>query len=156
MPTGQFILCEKSGRWALALRSALRGRVRLVETRALTQCHAALRAAPTSIVALEITDKSLSPALDFLARVGEAFPAARVVVLLDGELQPAELLFREAGAADVFDSTLQAGAIVRLVQQHVALSPAEDLPLRKLVAARLPWNAWATPGFAASITLPQE
>jgi hypothetical protein len=156
MPTASLILCEKSGRWALALRSALRGSVRLVETRALLQCYEALGAAPTSLVALAITDKNLSQALDLSARMNQHFPAARLLALLETELESAEPLLREAGFGDVFHSPQQAPAIALLALRHIALSPAEDRPLRELVAARLPWQAWATPGFALSITPPQE
>lgn len=156
MPSAQLIICEKSGRWALALRSALRGSVRLVETRALTQCEAALVAAPTSFVALAITDKNLSQALDLLARMGHDFPAARLIALLEPESESTEALLRESGAADVFHSPQDAPAIARLALRHSAQAPAEDRPLRELVAARLPWQAWATPCFTLSITPPQE
>ena len=152
MPTPPLIICEKSGRWALALRASLRGSVRLVETRAVTHCYGALQAAPTSLVALEITGKSLGPAMDFVARVHQNFPAARVVALLDQSAESAAALLREAGLADVFHSPQQADAIARLAQRHAALTPADDRPLRDLLAARLPWQAWATPGFAASIS----
>ena len=152
MPTPPLIICEKSGRWALALRSSLHGGVRLVETRALTQCHEALVVAPTSLVALAITDKNLSQALDFLARMNQEFPAGRVIALLEPESQSAEPLLREAGVSDVFHSPQQAAAIARLAQRHAALTPADDRPLRESLAARLPWQAWATPGFAASIS----
>ena len=149
MPTASLILCEKSGRWALALRSALRGSVRLVETRAWTQCHEALRAAPTSLAALAITEKNLSQALDLSARTRQEFPAARLIALLEPGLESAEPLLREAGFADVFHSPQQASAIARLAQRHTAQSPAEDRPLHELLAARLPWQAWATSGFTA-------
>lgn len=156
MPTVPLIICEKSGRWALVLRSALQGSVRLVETRAVTQCEESLRAVPTSLVALAITGQNLSAALDFLSRTSKHFPAARLIALLEPESESAEPLLREAGVADVFHSLQQAPAIARLALRHAAQVPAEDRPLRELVAARLPWQAWATPGFAASITPSQE
>jgi hypothetical protein len=152
MPTALLILCEKSSRWAVALRSALRGNVRLAETRALTQCEEALRAAPASLVALAISDKNLGQALDLSARMIKDFPAARLIALLEPDSESAEPLLREAGAADVFYSPWEAAAIARLAQRHLALSPAEDRPLRESIAADLPWRAWATPGFAASIS----
>jgi len=152
MPTAPLIICEKSGRWTLALRAALRGSLRIVETRALAQCEEALAASPALLVALEVTGRSLGPALDFVARVHQNFPAARVVALLDPSSESAAALLREAGVADVFHSPQQAAAIARLAQRHAALAPVDDRPMRELLAARLPWQAWATPGFAASIS----
>ena len=169
MPTAPLIICEKSGRWALAVRSVLRGSLRsdsvgglrsdsvggglrIVETRTVTHGYEALAAAPASLVALEITGKNLSTALDFVAHVHQNFPAACVVALLDPSSESAAALLREAGVADVFCSPLESAAIACLAQRHADLAPADDRPLRESLAARLPWQAWATPGFAASFS----
>lgn len=156
MATVPLIVCEKSGRWALALRAALRGDLPLVETRAPSQCSEALLAAPTALAAVAVTPQSLASMVELIGRISRDFPAARVLALLEPGAESAEPLLREAGAADVFLSPQQAAAIAGLAQRHAALSPAARLPLRAASAARLPWQRWATPDFAASHTPSQE
>ena len=156
MANASLIVCEKSGRWALALRSTVRESVRVVETRALSQAEQALRSAPASLVALDVAAVKLPQVVDFAIRARRDYPAARLLALLDASLESAAPLLREAGVSDIFYSPLQAAAIARLALQHVLVSPAEDRPLRESIAARLPWETWATPGFAASISPPQD
>lgn len=156
MATVPLIVCEKTGRWALALQSALRGELPLVETRALSQCSEAVLAAPAALAAVAVTPQNLTSVVELIGRVSRDFPAARMVALLEPEAESAEPLLREAGAADVFHSPQQAAAIARLALRHAALAPAAHLPLRTAVAARLPWQRWSTPAFAASHTPSQD
>jgi hypothetical protein len=156
MTNAPLIICEKSGRWALSLRAVLRGTLPLVQTRSLVQCAEALAAAPAAMVALAISPQNVNAAVEWVTGVRRNFPATRVLALLEPEALSAEPLLREAGAADVFHSPQQATAIARLAQRHAALAPALELPLRENIAARLPWSAWATPGFPSSLSPSQD
>ena len=155
MPYAPVIVCEKTGRWAAALRGSLRqDRVSFVETRSLSQCAEALRASPVSLVAVEVTAPSLEPAASFIARACRSCPAARIVVLLDAEVNSAQPLLREAGAVEVLLSVGEMPALARLARRHLALVPPQKLGLRKAIAERLPWKRSQTPAFAAKLPSP--
>ena len=141
----RFLLCEKTSRWAVALRRALGDRGRwLVETRSLPQCGRELRAFPASLVAVEIGESNLEAALGAMARWSRRFPAAHVIALIDASLIAAEPLIREAGAIGVLASTRDAAAAADLFGRHAALLPADDGPLEQSILAELPWQRWAT------------
>jgi hypothetical protein len=141
----RFILCEKTSRWAVAVRRALGERGRwLVETRSLPQCGRELRTFPASLVTVEISESNLEAALGAVARWSRRFPAARVIALLDASLSAAEPLVREAGAIGVLASTRDAPTAAELFERHAALVPADDGPLEQSILAELPWQRWAT------------
>lgn len=145
MPAAQFILCEKSSRWAVAVRAAQpESTLLIVQTRSLAQCEAALRESPASLVAVEVTAMALAAVLELIARAGRSFPAARFATLLDAGLESAEPLLREAGACEVFCSTREAASLARLASRHVALAPHEEIGWREAIASRLPWASWKT------------
>jgi hypothetical protein len=141
----RFLLCEKTSRWAVALRRALGERGRwLVETRSLPQCGRELRIFPASLVAVEIGEGNLEAALLAMARWSRRFPAANLIALIDTSLTAAEPLIREAGAIRVLASTRDAAAVAELFGRHAALIPADDGPLEQSILAALPWQRWAT------------
>jgi hypothetical protein len=149
MPHAKIIFCEKSGRWAAALRRALgEGAVPICETRSLEQCEEALRAGPSSLVAVEATAKTLEPLLALIARGGQTDPFARFVALLDADLDRVEPLLREAGAVDVLHSLREAPTLARLAQRHLTLVPQANRTLGEAIAERLPWKRLATSDFA--------
>lgn len=155
MPHAKVIFCEKSGRWAAALRRALRDEpVSIAETRSLSQCDEALAAAPASLVAIEVTSKTLESLVQTIARVRNELPFARVVGLLDNGLDQAEPVLREAGAADLFHSLRDAPALARLAQRHLALTSPAGQSFHEAIAERLPWKSSATPGFAMNMQIP--
>lgn len=141
----RFLLCEKSSRWAVALRRALGERGRwLVETRSLPQCGRELRAFPASLVAVEISESNVEAALGAIARWSRRFPASHVMALIDVSLTAAEPLIREAGAIAVLASMRDAAAAADLFARHAATLPADDGPLEQSILAELPWQRWAT------------
>jgi hypothetical protein len=149
------ILCEKTGRWATALRAASgQGPLLLTETRSLGQCAAALQAAPSALIAIEVTAASLETVADFLLRNTRLYPAARFVGLLDHGLEAAQLLLREAGAVDVLLSLHDAPCLAKTAARHAALAPPQELGLRESIAQRLPWKRWQTPEFGAQLGNP--
>jgi hypothetical protein len=139
------IVCEKTGRWAAALRSALGERPpSLVETRSLAGCEAALVDAPHSLVALETTASNLEATLAFVGRSIGRFPRCYFVALLDPEICDAALLIREGGAIATFDSVLDAARIVRLAKRQLARAPRQEAEGRESVWERMPWASFAT------------
>jgi hypothetical protein len=148
------IVCEKTSRWAIALRTALAGdlrsarevgsRVTIVETRALSQAEAAWREAPHSVLAVETTAANLATVIDLFARISRE-PHTVCIALVDGHVAAAEPLLREAGAALVLLTTHAAPVAARLIVRHVDRVPSPiETDYRAAVQARLPWAALAT------------
>src|SRR5437867_5631398 len=103
MSNCRLIVCEKTSHWAGVVRPLLRGQQPgVIETRALTECQAALLEAPASLIALELMRHNIERALDFFAIVRQQFPKAAVAVLVAPELEQLSPLMREVGAIDVF------------------------------------------------------
>lgn len=154
MTNAQVILCEKSGRWAAALRRALAQQtIPLAETRSLAECGEALRSAPASLVALEVTGGNLDAALGLLMRNLSLHPAARFVVLLDEGAESVEMLLREAGAVEVLLTTRDAPRLAALALRHLALVPRQEAGLREQIVERLPWKRSQTPEFASQMQI---
>jgi hypothetical protein len=144
MSTARLILCEKSSRWAVALRRTLGPDQHVLrQTRSLAECGRELAAAPASLVAIECTDENLDKAVLAINEWATHYPHARFAAVFDSSLAAAEPLLREAGAAAVIDSPRQALALARLALGHVARAPAGDLPLVESIRQRLPWARWA-------------
>lgn len=147
----RLIVCEKTSRWATALRSALASELAgqpppIAETRSLSQAEAALCASPASLVAFEITAANLAAALDFLDRARRQFSSAQFVALLPADKTAAAPLLREAGAIDVATSVFEANRVARLTRRHFALAPtAPQQTISALLTQRLPWSAYASP-----------
>ena len=147
------IICEKTQRWAIPLRTALRcagegGKLapqepRIAETRSLAQAEAAWCESPGSMLAIEVTTANLAGVVGLLLRIGRQ-PRGAVIALLDEETAAAEALLREAGAVGVCRTPLDAPAAARLIRRHWERTPAADDPATD-VSSRLPW-----PDFAAS------
>jgi len=142
--TCRLIVCEKTNRWASALRSAL-GRSALVvaETRSLAGCDSALAEAPESVVAIEVTAANVDQVVDFVVQTGCRFPRALVVALLTEDSASAGRLMQEAGAIDVIGSVLEVPRIARLARRHHAAAPPPELDFHELVRQRMPWSARA-------------
>jgi hypothetical protein len=141
----QLIICERDSHFAPAMRRELMNRASLiVETRSLAGCEVALAESTESLVVIEVTTANLAKVVDFLARVRERYPRAAAVVALSPDTAAAEPLLAEAGAICAFHSVLEAPAIAHIVDRKFALASRSSPSLPELVAARLPWPAYAT------------
>jgi hypothetical protein len=146
MPPCRLILCEKTGRWAAALRISLDAAgPQLVETRSLAACEEALAQSPASLVAVEVTVANLEAVVEFLRQSSQRFGQSVVVALLTVDTAAAASLLREAGAIEALRSVLEAPRLARLAGRQFALAPAEQLSLREFTAQRMPWAAHRTP-----------
>ena len=143
MSAASLIVCEKTPRFAPALRTALDSSpISMVELRGLAQCEAAIAEAPASLLAVEVTAANLTAIIDLTDRVGRRFSQSRWAALITPELGRAESLLREAGAIDVLSSTLEAPRLARLARCHLALAPAEEFDLHESIDRRMPWPAY--------------
>lgn len=135
------IVCERSGRWAVALRREL-GEVecRLEETRVLADCWDRLAEHPASIVVLELSAGNAAALVDGLGRCERQFPGARVAVVAVGELQPYEWLVREAGAVHFVTSPRQLGPLAAVARRHWSQTPEPRRSLAERIWAGLPWG----------------
>ena len=114
----RLIVCERTGRWAVALRRELAASgVRVWETRTLAGCHEELSQSPASFVVIEATD-DLSGLLRFMVRQSRDFPAARLAVVADPARCGCEWPVREAGAVHFVDSVRRVGLLARLACRH--------------------------------------
>jgi hypothetical protein len=139
------ILCEKTGRWAVAFRRALADEARqMIEVRSILGCETMLAQHPASLVAIEITAGNLDAVVGAFPGWLRNFPHCRVMALAAADLASAETLLREAGAVAVLQSTRDAPAACRLIERHFEAVPATDLPLEQAIEATLPWAKWAT------------
>lgn len=142
MGKGRFLICERSGRWAAALRRAAhdtdpRGR----EIRSLDDCWRELTASPTSLVAVEVTIANVERVVRWIRRVESAFPRAHVVAVGERELEPTQWLLRDAGARHAVFSPRQLASLARMARRYLTGNAAgeEDSPW-PWAGARLPWS----------------
>jgi uracil-DNA glycosylase len=140
MAVARCIVCERSEKWAVALRLPLQvvGH-RVVETRSLDDCWNEVAASPASLVGVEATATNLESLVPWMRRLAAAFPQARVVVLGSRGLEAAEWLLREAGAVHVVFSPRQWQPLVRIAQRHLGTVSCPDDSDRQRIWRRLPW-----------------
>jgi hypothetical protein len=145
MTNCRLIFCEKAAHFGPAVRRELvSNSPRIVETRSLAACEAAVADSPESLIAIETTVTNLESVTHFLARLNRRYPRAAAVALLTVGTESAGTLLAEAGAIAVFRSMLDAPAIARLAERKSATTSPTDLSLSEFVADRLPWPANAT------------
>lgn len=136
MPQAQWIVCEKSGQWAVALRRAAPG-LPLVETRSLEECRQVIEQAPASLAAIETSLKNLEAVLAWMVEL-ERFADARFCILGGRELAPYEWLLREAGALHVAYARRLAAPVARLARRRLEMFPPSPRSPLEEIYARLP------------------
>jgi hypothetical protein len=137
----RLIVCERTGRWAVALRRELaEAGVPVCETRSLADCWAALAEAPGSFVVAELTTANVVGLLARMARQQRDFPLARLAVVAERRLSLYEWFMREAGAVHFTCSPRQLGPLARLACRHLAQAPAPPQSLNERLWAALPWK----------------
>lgn len=145
--TAQWIVCEQTGRWAVAIRGVLAKYDRglsigvLRETRNLEQCEQMLSRWPASLVAVAVTPANFPARVRWLAGLEARFPLARAVVCSQLTLPEAEWALREAGAMQVVRSFRGIATVVDLAARHLARAPEPTLGVTQQILARLPWGS---------------
>ena len=141
-PKLTWIVCERSGKWAAALRrepSIVEENV--VEIRHTDELAAAIDATPwAAVVVVELRSDGLAATLDALAMVERCGRRALPVAVADPELEETEAVAREAGAVHFITSPRRMVELVTLGRRHQARVPAPAQSLRERVLAQLPWS----------------
>jgi hypothetical protein len=157
----EWIVCERTGRWATALRMAL-GRSgwppqsvpRLFEVRQLGELAARLDMRPDSLALVEVQRASFADVLIWLAEAGREHRRARFVALVDRgvwesigsglasrrcDRRPVVDALREAGADEVVTSPRQLQGVLALGRRHASLRAVHPNSL----SAQMSIAAWA-------------
>jgi hypothetical protein len=134
------IVCERKGIWAAAARRRLPSEIRVRETRSLADCRREMTAAPASLVVVEVTQASLSGALELVADARRRCPLTRVAAVADRGCEAYEWLLREAGAIHFSTSPRDADVLVRLAVRHAARLPAARTSFAAEIWDSLPWQ----------------
>lgn len=136
----RWIVSEPSGRWAIALRrEAGQEGPRLFETRSLADAWSMVEGFPASFVIAELTPAGSGPLLDWMVRLLQTFPMARIAVVADRALSDWEWLMREAGATWFAASPREVRPMVAIARRHLRLVPAAGDFIEELWD-RLPWK----------------
>jgi hypothetical protein len=136
----KLILCERTGRWAVALRRELADAgVRVWETRTLADCRDELVENPASFAVVELGSNPTG-LLRLLAGQPRRFPAARLAVVTDRSQADYQWLLREAGAVHFLCSPRQVGLLARLACRHLAQAPPPQQTLAERIWSALPWG----------------
>jgi len=137
----RWIVCEKTGRWATALRQEPEARgTRVWETRSLAECWEMLPRWGASFVVAELTPANLDALLDRLARLPRDHPLCRVAVVAGRSLARYEDLVREAGAVWFVVSPRELGPLAATARRHLRMAPSEPRKLAERIWASLPWG----------------
>ncbi|MGD0383600.1 MAG: hypothetical protein ABSA77_08775 [Thermoguttaceae bacterium] len=138
---GRLVVCERTGRWAAALRGELSGAgLRVWETRSLTDCGTLLAESPASFAVLELSEKKIGEILDFIRNWQADFPLFCFAVVADRNLAYYKWFMHEAGAADFICSVRKIGAVARTACRHLAHAPPLPQSLTERIWANLPWG----------------
>lgn len=134
------IVCERTGRWAVALRRELVGAIRVHETRSLAEAWGVLKRCPAGFVVVELTRANADALLARLARIERDYPRARVAVVAERELLNCQGLMREAGAVHFVVSSRDLTPLAHAIGRHCEQVPLPKLSLAEQVWAELPWG----------------
>jgi hypothetical protein len=134
------IVCERTSRWATAIRRHLPREVRLVQTRALVECATELATAPASLAAVALTRANLGAVLDFVDSVSRAYSRARVIILADRGLEACEGLLCEAGAIHFSVSPRELAGLDRTIRNHFGRLSVPQAGFAETVWDSLPWS----------------
>ncbi len=145
-----WVVCERTSRWASALRMSFASSgvpYRLREVRHLAELESELADRPACLAAIEFDRTNFAAALALLPVIRKKTPGVRLVALFDRSLAESFTEVRdavvEAGAAAVAASPRRLDAILALGQRHAAAVHGKDesLPLVARIWATLPWQA---------------
>jgi hypothetical protein len=145
-----FVVCERTGTWAAALRRALGLPSAPCETRSWAACLREVQARPAALVALEISPENAEAMCGRVAELTKRFPHVRVVLLADRKLKPVEWLLREAGAVDVLFSLGDLPRLRPVLRRFGVQMPSRRPGFRDQVWSRLPWPRHARPAAPTS------
>jgi hypothetical protein len=136
----RLVACERTGRWAVALRRELPPGVRVWEARSLAEGRAVLAEGPAGFAVVELAPAGVDPLVEWLVRLDREFPLARAAVVADRSLAPCEWLVREAGAVHFTTSPRLVRPLAEVALRHLAEAPQPPRSLVEEIWAGLPWG----------------
>jgi len=140
----RLVVCERTGRWAAALRRELSGAgLRVWETRIMSDCSELLAESPASFAIVELNERKIKETWGFISNWQAEFPLFRFAVVADRDLASYKWLMQEAGAADFICSVRKIGALARTACRHLAQVPPLPQSLTERIWANLPWGKGA-------------
>ncbi len=140
-----WIVCERTGRWSVALRRETPPGPRIHETRSLSDGWEMLRQCPASFFVVELTAGNADALLERLASLARDFPAARVAVVAERSLWGYESLVRELGAVWFTVSPRELAPLVELARRHLQRAPSLRGDIFEQIWNSLPWRTrWPT------------
>jgi len=137
---GRLVVCERTSRWAVAIRQAWGEDCPLREARSVSQGWDELAAAPASFVVVELAPGWLDPLLDRLVWLGRDYPLARAAVAGASAQAGYRWPLYEAGAVLFVASCSKAEWLVETARRHLARAAAQPEDLRERIRSRLPWG----------------
>jgi hypothetical protein len=169
MKRGDWIVCERTSRWAAGLRSTAARQVilregsapRIIEVRSLGELGARLNEQPILFAFVEVNAGNLAVVLAWIADAQVRHPYARFIALLNQPpimrkenwpATPGELahdvvsVLLEAGAVGVADSPRHLHEVPAIAERYQALvavdfaSSPSDQPLIEWARSLLPWQ----------------
>jgi hypothetical protein len=168
MSENDWIICERTGRWAAAMRvraarreSTIGREPRIYEVRSLEELARQLEVRPASLALIEVHSSNLSDLLSWLAENSRQFTRAHFVALLDRSLcaaaryddlrWPAEMnevhgALLEAGAAEISDSPRRLQYVFAMAERHAAIvrsslgASAHEQSIANWAWSQLPWQ----------------
>jgi hypothetical protein len=159
MTLSEWIVCERDGRWAAALRMAiarqvtpLTGNQPVHEVRSLPELSARLAERPGALALVEVQRINFAETLSWLAEAGLTYPGARFIALVDREQSGGKAqsdmagALLAAGAVGVVDSPRRLQHIRSVGQRHFASqgrmpdSVGENQSFAEWAWGLLPWQ----------------
>ena len=117
---GRLVVCERTGRWAVALRRELAGvGLRVWESRSMADSGTLLGESPASFVVLELSVSKIEETLDFIRNWQAEFPLFRFAMVADRDLATYKWFMHEAGAVDFICSVRRIGALAQTACHQV-------------------------------------
>ena len=138
------VVCEKTGKWAAAIRRVLRPESGLCETRSWPACLRELQTRTAALVALEVLPENAEAVCRRVAELTRRSRHVHAVLLADRSVKPLEWLLREAGAVHVLFSPREIIRLRPVWERFWAQIPPSQLAFREHVWSRLPWARHAS------------
>jgi len=138
------VVLSRTSRLAALVRRATGDRrdLRVVDTRPAT-CHRELGGAPASPVIIDVVTLMMDALPDWLAAVGEEFPATCFLAVVSPRRRHNVFFLREAGVAHVVESFRRLDVLIRLAYRHLERTPGPEPALVERIEASLPWQRFA-------------
>jgi hypothetical protein len=144
MNQSNFVICEKTGKWAAAIRRVCGLASDVCETRSWPACLRELRTRTAAMVAVEVLPENAEVVCRRLAELAWRSRHVHALLLADRSLRDLEWLLREAGAVHVLFSPRELVRVRPIWERFRMRMPPSRSTFREHVWSRLPWTKQET------------